>query len=356
MSKKDFLQSIDDRCGTTNNITGLLVFGSTYSSVLTLLTIPLNAVIIYVLIKEHKKKYKSLFYKLLFNIAMADLLTGLISDPSAVNGITKEALGIKLNLVEVYLIHISMFLTDAVALLTLSVLSIERIIALVSPVKHHKGMKKRTEKILVFSIWPLAMLLVLPYFQIKFIRQLLVFSSINIVVTILSLTVTSITYKQKLNVKINKKKEEERVDSNKEMETALEMQLRTESHGAISSKRPLDTSDKQHQPDNLVQNTLSEKKARSQHKATRTFILMLLVFVLTYLPTAVTMVYMNACTECNCVVVHVMRDVSVLSILSSSVFRPLNFILTLKHLQASVFEIFRRRRPNSCFPQGATLN
>ena len=117
---------------------------------------------------------------------------------------------------------------------------------------------------------------------------------------------------------------------NKEMDTKLEMQPQSEPEGAVSNKRPLRNPDKQNQPEN---DRLSDKQARSQKKATRTFILMLLVFVLTYLPTAVTMVYMNACTECNCVVVHVMRNVSILSILSSSIFRPLNFILTLKHLR-----------------------
>jgi len=173
-----------------------------------LFTIPLNTVIIYSLIKERKKKYKSLFYKLLLNIALADLLTGLISDPSAVSFHTKEALRLKLSLLEIYVMHISVFFTDAVALLTLSVLSIDRIIALVFPIKYYKGMKKRTENILVFMVWPIALLLVLPYFKLKFIRQLLVFSSINITVTILSLIVTTITYRQKFGVRKTKREEQ----------------------------------------------------------------------------------------------------------------------------------------------------
>ena len=84
---------------------------------------------------------------------------------------------------------------------------------------------------------------------------------------------------------------------------------------------------------NVGENFVS-KQVRIQKKTTRTFLIMLCVFVATYLPTA--MIFMNVCTTCNCMAVHIMRDVSSISILSSSVFRPLNFILTLSHLRTTV--------------------
>ena len=310
----NLLQSIDQKCGTTNNITVLSIFSSSSSGVFMLFTIPLNALIVYSLINERKKTYRSLFFKLLLNIALADLLTGLIADPASMNALTKEALRIDMSLFEVYIIHLSLFFTDAVALLTLTILSIERFIALVFPLRHFNGIQKRTENILVFSVWPISIILVLPYFHLKFIRQLVVFSSLNIVVTVLALVVTTITYKQKLG-------------SQRFMQ-----KLRA-------------SSDDQYKRSAIPQTTetvVNPNRLRNKKKVTRMFIVMLLVFVLTYLPTAVTMVYMNACTECNCVVVHVMRDVSILSILSSSVFRPLNFILTLKHLRISVARIFKK--------------
>ena len=84
------------------------------------------------------------------------------------------------------------------------------------------------------------------------------------------------------------------------------------------------------------ENFVSKQQARIQKKATQTFLIMLCVFAVTYLPTAVTMIFMNVCTTCNCMTVHIMRDVSSISILSSSVFRPLSFILTLRHLRTTV--------------------
>ena len=72
----DFTTAIDERCGSTNNNTALNVFSASSTSFLMLLSIPINALVVFVLIKDRKqKRYKSLFYKLLLNITIADLLT-----------------------------------------------------------------------------------------------------------------------------------------------------------------------------------------------------------------------------------------------------------------------------------------
>ena len=79
---------------------------------------------------------------------------------------------------------------------------------------------------------------------------------------------------------------------------------------------------------------------KTQKKATRTFFVLVCVFIIMYLPTGVTMLYMNTCRDsCDCFTVHVMRDISTLTILSSSLFRPLNFIFTLTHIKDGVLKI-----------------
>ena len=242
---------------------------------------------------------------------MADLMTGLVPDPFLVNSVTKEALKIKLSLFEIYGIHLSLLYTDAVALLTLAVLSIERFIALVFPVVHAGGVRKRNEIILVVSVWLLAVLIVLPYLKIQFIRQLLIFSSVNIVFAVVSLIITTVTYKYKLRPAITNMR---RINS----------KIFFRKNASVNVIEP-------------------NRHLRNKQKVTRTFILMLVVFLFTYLPAVITIMYMNFCgKECNCIAVHVMRDISTLFILSSSVVRPLNFILTLKHLRISVTRFFKK--------------
>ena len=176
---------------------------------------------------------------------------------------------------------------------------------------------------LVISVWPLGALLVVPYFYVNFIRQLLVFSSVNIGVTIIFLIFTTVIYSKKLgpNKITNVKETKSETPYSMDIEGNRKQQLRLEKG---ESSRPNDT-----------------RMFAGQHKATRTFIIMLLVFLITYVPTMVTILYINICTECNCIVVHVMRDVSFVFIWSSSVFRPVNFILTLKHLRTSIIGIFK---------------
>jgi len=326
MSKKG---SIDERCRTTHTITALSVSSAVTVGTIMLFAIPLNSVIIYCLVKDRKKKYKSLFYKLLLNIAIADLLTGLIPCPTAMNFLINEIQGKKFTIYVAYITQISVFFTDSVALLTLTILSLERIAALVYTIKHHKGVTKRAELILLLIVWPLGMVLVLPFFYFNFIRQLLVYSSVVIGITIISLVVTVIIYRKKLGTKTKRthnRYKENRVNSvDKPQSSNREAIYKEDSILEIAE-----------------QSKQKDKMSSSQQKATGAFIIMLCVFLFTYLPTTVSILYMNICTECNCDIVHVLADYSFMFILSSSVFRPLNFILTLKHLKLSVARIFKK--------------
>ena len=384
----DFTTAIDERCGSTNNNTALNVFSASSTSFLMLLSITLNALIVFVLIKDRKqKRYKSLFYKLLLNITIADLLTGLVADPSTISVFVREALIVEVSKTVHYTAHLSIFFTDAVALCTLTLVSMERAMAILSPVKHFKGTRLSVRYALLASTWILGFFLVLPYFKLKYIRQLFVFAIINITVTVLSLVMTIVMHRIKLKPitsKSNKYQtgpngndgtkyttvtridgnqaepgnrtdmETEKLDDIKENPNNDDSKTKTTQIVSLSITKPFITGglknnetikhlspmevskDGQLKNKDQNKNLISNQQARNQQKATRAFLIMLCVFVATYLPTAVTMIYMNVCTTCNCLTVHIMRDLSIISILSSSVLRPLNFILTLKHIRIAV--------------------
>ena len=330
--RKEFEQ-INEECDTTNNITSLSNFSAIFSGALMLPTIPLNLVLIYVIVKHQNSKSRGFFYKVLLNIAFADLLTGIIADPSSVNFHIKETLRETITLGDTYLKHLSLFITDAIALITMTLLSFDRIVALIYPIKYHNGMKKWKENMLVGMIYPTAILLAVPYFKINFIRQLAVFTTINISVAIISLIVTAVIFKR-----YNKeRKYVQNTVSTIPMNTNYNETSVTRSTSTVAIK-----------PNNCKQSVnapkVSTSLAKVQNKVTKTFLIMVCLFIAMYLPTCVTMLYMNTCGEsCDCKVVHVMRDISVLSILSSSVFRPLNFLLTIKQLRRSVVGICLRK-------------
>ena len=393
---------IDKKCGTTNNYTALVISSASVTSILMLLTIPLNSLIVFVLIKDRKqKRYKSLFYKLLLNIAIADLLTGLVADPNVVNTFAKETLHIKITIIEIYIVQLSIFVTDGVALCTLTLLSIDRIIAIVSPIKHFQGTRQITRNVLVTSTWIFGICLVLPWFKIGYIRQLFLYCIISITVTALSLIVAIVIYRVKLkpiatSAKVGKCKLK---DNNKIKTESLEERSSLQESGisdlafteicdatkndsitktnSVNPDVPSESAQKSEiethhrESSNFSRNSkitetktthrvggrfLSNKQARIQQRATRAFLIMLCVFMATYLPTAVTIIFMNICTTCNCLAVHIMRDASSIAILSSSVFRPLNFILTLKHLKKAILLIFGIKEKSKVVSDSVTKN
>lgn len=71
-------------------------------------------------------------------------------------------------------------------------------------------------------------------------------------------------------------------------------------------------------------------------KVTKTFLYMLSFYLLTYLPSLCLIIYLNVCEQCNCSFIHIFRDVVFLSILSSGLFRGMNFILCLETIQKAI--------------------
>ena len=278
----DNLAALNEKCGTTNNMTALSSFSTGISSLIMLLAVPLNLFIIVFLYKESQKK-KLTFFRLILNLAAADLITGLVVCPSSLNFHLKEALSHPISIGETFLLHISMFFADGVALIALTTLSLDRLFCMVFPIRYFKGTKKKYQIVFLILPWVLGALLVVPYFEFLFIKQLAFYTGVNIVISIISLFVTFIgtTYALKKRNNIGKKQNK------------------------------------------------CEPPNRNQAKITRAFQRLIVVFIITYLPTAITMIYMNVCRDCNCVAVHVMRDVSFLLLLSSSVLRPLIFIWSM---------------------------
>ena len=286
--------ALNEKCGARNNITALSSFSTGMSALTMLLAVPVNLFVMISLYREHKKK-KLTFLKLVLNLAAADFITGLIVCPSSVVVHLKEALMLPFSNEELFLLHFSLFFADGVALIALTTLSLDRLICMIYPIRYFKGVSKKYQYLFLVLPWPLGALFVLPYFKLLFIRQLAFYTGVNIVVAIISLFVTMIGTRYVLNSQ-SKKHHNWRHQSN----------------------------DK-----NMGTNEQETSQHRNQAKITRAFQRLIVVFIIAYLPTAITMIYMNVCQKCDCVIVHVMRDLSMVSLLSSSVLRPIIFIRSL---------------------------
>ncbi|XP_066920513.1 uncharacterized protein [Clytia hemisphaerica] len=303
------------KCGATNNITALSTFTACSSAFVAITLIPLNLFIILSLMQE--KKLKTLFfYKLVLTLAFADSLTGLLACPSSISNHLKESLDIPLSNLEIYLQHTTLLFTDAVALITLTFLSFDRLFCIIYPVKYFNGLSQRFHTFILILPWPLAAALVAPTYMIfKFIKQLVFFTAINISFAMMSLVGTMFATRYSLYHRSN-------VHVSSDCNCNIKLPRGKESIATLN---------------------------KAQTTITTTFLRMIVVFIISYVPMAITVVYMNVCEDCDCTLIHIMRDVSIISLLSSSALRPITFILNLKVLKRKFskkfchFFVFRRR-------------
>lgn len=282
-------------CGNFNVIPGISFFTATASGVLAILTTMSHLFILHAIIKDRRKKFKLFFYKLLLNISVADLLCGVFNDPYSVVFHTQEAL--HHTPINIRVFHVSLYLLGSVPLFTMVALAIDRILSLVKTSKYRNGIQGTKSWLVLAGIWTLSILQITAYFQLGFIPYLIVFAVVNIAIAVIAVSVTYIVYHRYFARNIKK--------------------------GITKSTTEINEDTSRH-------------KEKREQRATRTFLIMTIVIVISYLPICIATGYMNSCRNCNCGIVHSLRDIAIVSILSGSLFRAINFLVCLRTLRTNL--------------------
>lgn len=305
-------------CPLEHPHTALSVVTAVICSILFATTTTLNSLIIYIVLKDRRNKFKILFYKLLLNIAVADALTGLITDTVYVGIHVSEAYHAGLKPREVMVAHMLMFIFGGVSLITMIYLCIDRIFAITRPYTYRKGMSKSKSRLLIASSWCLSIMQASLYLVTGFMKYLVVFTIFNIALPLSVLVLTTVIYHEKLT----KEHPNEGGESNRETST-------------------------------LKRSTTDAKKGR---KATKSFLKMLLVFIFSYVPACFITIYFNVCTVCDCLLINVLRDLAVLFILSGSLLRAINFLCSLTSLKKEAALLLGINTSENSYSESANLN
>ena len=189
----------NEKCDSTHNVTALSIFSAVSSGLLFLFTVPLNGIILLCLTKNvisNKAKYKLFFYKIIINIAIADLMKGLFADGSAFVWHLRETYGVGKDHkeIDVPFVHVSIFVTDGVALVSMAILSLERILALLTP---HFQFSKCTQMIILLASWPVSVCIFLPYIFVGFLTELVIFFACTNSIAVVSLVLLTVIYRIK---------------------------------------------------------------------------------------------------------------------------------------------------------------
>ena len=300
------------KCGNINMIPSISYFTAGASSFLTIGTTLLHAAILYAIIKDREKKFKLFFYKLLLNISLADILCGMFNDPYAAVFHIQE--GLHKTPINIRVFHVSLFLLGSVPLVTMVILCLDRVLAVMQPMKYRNGIQGWKSWAVLVVIWIVSILQILIYFAMGFIPYLIVFAAVNIATTTIAMITTFVVYHKNLGRNVN------------------------------TGRKKTNNGAQQLGQGNEKQ---SRRRQQREQRATRTFLIMSVVIILSYLPTCFATGYMNSCKNCNCALVHSLRDIAIVSILAGAFFRAINFLICLKSLRCVFIKVSGKRPPES---------
>ena len=290
-------------CGSTHHWTALSYISSTYSAVSCLLTIPLNIAVMISIIKSGN--HTANFYIIIFNIAVSDLLIGLVTEPLGAALLIKEGLQTGPSSIQLYVFLSSLFLLGTSSVLNMALLNFDRYISIQFP-SHYEQIKKWHIIICFLIIWILSALSGYLSITIDFSRYLLIFSICTVLFTVTVMCITMRTFWRKL------------VTVSAPEDNRLSLDPHNQNSRVATTK---------------VFSIGRFRATSNERRIIRTLFFMLAIFIASYFPIFLACLYLNVCTNCNCLAVHILRDVVLQAILASSIARPINFLHRLTNLR-----------------------
>jgi len=311
--------TLDHKCKTESSNVPVSYTCAIVSAILIVFTVPANAAIIISIIRHGRLLHRN-FYFIIANIAIADLICGLLTSPISVNHHLKEVhKNYTLPQGEVRLLHLSFFITNAVSVLSMTALSVDRLGVLLYPFVYYEKVTRLRIIFILVCTWFLSIGMAVSYIWIGYIRYLTIFAVMTVMLTMLVMIATMVLFKYRL------------------------IQSRRDEAATIPSTS-----------DTRTKETKRRHRCRSLHhftqvdqKITKTFLWMLLLFLVNYSPAVIVATFINICTNCRCHIVHVMRDIVFLPILTSGLWRAILFIMKLKVLRNAIKSVIQCNKVHS---------
>lgn len=259
-------------------------------SLLCLFTVPGNLLVVLAVFIDPNKELRSPFNYFVANLAMADLLVGLVTEPVSILYHVKEGMGLLDAGSPV--IHMPFFISCTASILSLLVLTLDRYVAITSPFKYKTRLNPGRAALLCGGVWSISLGLPFIYFYIGYIPYAFLFANSAILVTFVVLLFAYIRiYKIFRN----------QVKCWDALHAGTEENLR------------------------------KKKAVRWEQKITKTFLLMLFLFVLCYMTACAFIYLLNLCDKCSCFVIQLSRNLQFLLILSNSCMNPFVYSWRLRN-------------------------
>lgn len=289
-------------CQDTLAPVSLSYFSLVTCFLLCLCIVPGNTMVCLAVLKDPNRNLRSHFTLLIANLAMADLIAGLVTQPSAIAYILLELQGSHPPEFLVYTTHLSYFISVQASVLTLVGLTSDRYLAITKPLWYRATVNPANATLISCLVWACAVGFSLVYLRVGFTLYSFIFANTAV---IFALIVLIFTY-----VRIFK---------------AI--------HARVDEVLSLDASS----PDRDKQ----QREALWEKKLTKTYLLMLVCFMACYVPSCSFIYTQHFCFSCTCDTIHWLRDLQFNSVIVSSALNPFLYAWRLANFRRAFIDMVR---------------
>jgi len=262
---------------------------------LTVVTLLGNILVLLAIFVDPNHDLKSPFNYFVANLAGADLVVGAVVDPLAIAYHFSEGLYGKYP-GSVNYFHVTCFLASTASVLSLAALTLDRYLAITSPLSYRTKLNPNRACFVSVGIWLFSIAFSFLYLATGYVLFSFIFMH---TIIFFSFFVMIFTYQRIFK----------------------SFRAQVQQWDNISDLKSSD-------------NFAKRQAVRWEQKVTKTFLMMLLFFIACYLPSCICVYITNLCSICSCETIHWARDIQYILILANSCVNPF--------LYAVRFENFRK--------------
>ena len=278
-----YIDWVSSECRNSTAPHELSIMTATFSSVLLVVTVPTNLLVCLAVVIDPNKELRTQFNCFTFNLALADLVVGCVTEAICIYFHINESMdskfGHNVDPVMQKVLHISFFISAVASAFTIAALALERYLAITAPFRYRLYFDVKLSVVLSIIIWIIA--LTFGFLNIFFDYILQSFIFVNSVLAFTGLVVIFVCFK-----------------------------IRSTLHKVSNNWAEIG-----------MQST-RENNENVQKALTKTFEIMIAALLCCYIPVCGMVYYMNLCDHCNCEVVQWFRDALFWLILLNSAINP----------------------------------
>ncbi|XP_020909869.1 5-hydroxytryptamine receptor 1A-beta [Exaiptasia diaphana] len=270
----------DNACGNVTAPVALSFTSATLSIIISLISIPGNLLVLLAVLIDPNRDLRCPFNYFVSNLAFADLIVGCAVAPLSVIFHTCEGMRVHI-IVPIEVLHMLFFITCTASVLSLAALTVDRYLAITSPLQYRVKLSGQRVAIVSILIWVFSISFSFIYTKIGYIAYTFLFAHTAVLFTFAVLIFTYVKIFASLKSQVQNW--ENLSDENSEN---------------------------------------SRQVVKWEKKITKTFLIMLALFMACYFPSVIFVYIMNFCRPCSCDLIHVSRDLQIMLVMANSGMNP----------------------------------